>query len=38
MRYRSLFLALLVGGAAANPGHFNTECKDGVCGGVCGDG
>ena len=37
MRYRTLFLALLVGGAAANPPH-NTECKDGICGGVCGDG
>jgi hypothetical protein len=36
MLYRTLFLALLVGGAAAKP--TNPKCPDGVCGGVCGDG
>ena len=35
--YKTLFLALLLGGAAATPTDRN-KCVDGVCGGVCGDG
>jgi hypothetical protein len=38
MLYRTLFLALLVGGAVSSNTTATTHCKDGVCGGVCGDG
>ena len=37
MLYSTLFFAFLVGGVAASPTNPNTNCHDGVCGGICGD-